>query len=251
MGVLGSFVRFKLDFGAGSGSLSPAESGQFTETRTASSATPLGYLSQHIFEMKNFAGAFTTRERGVNTLHWINLTGGELDQSWVAADFAAVEAAVEAFWTANLSSFATSCRLVEHRWYPFGAGVVAPNPPIRVTTLATPIVGTSTGVYVPQVASNITLRTSLRRHWGRIYVPIVTAAFAPNGQMGSAVVDNLAAAARTMLMVSPSAQGVVPVVWDRVRKLAFGVTAVEVDTVPDIQRRRRPRDPGYKKIFAA
>lgn len=251
MGVLGSFVRFKVDFAAGSGSLSPAEAGQFAETRSASAATPIGYYSQHVFQFKNFGGSFTDRERGMFGIHWINLTSGELDQSWVSADFAAVESAVETFWSANAASFANTVRLVEHRWYGYGLGVVAPNPPVRITTIGTPIVGTITSANVPQVAGNITLRTALRRHWGRIYVPFATSIYGTNGQISSGGVDALAGAARTMLMVTPAAQGIVPVIYDRNRHLVFGVSAVEMDSVPDIQRRRRPRDTGYKKIFTS
>jgi hypothetical protein len=251
VGVLASFVRFKVDFAAGSGSLSPAEVGQFTETRSASSASPVGYYSQHLFEMKNYGGSFIARERGMFGIHWINLTGGELDQTWVTADYTAVESAVEAFWSSQAAKISTGCQLVEHRWYGYGAGVVAPNPPSRVQTLATPLAGTGTGAWVRQVASTITLRTALRRHWGRLYVPINSDQFITNGQLSSSFTDAIAAAARTMLMVSPSTQGVVPAVYDRQRHIVFGVTAVEVDSVPDIQRRRRPRDSGYKKIYTS
>lgn len=252
MGLLASFVRFKLDFGAGSGSLSTAENGQFAETRTATAASPLGYYQQCIFEFKNYSGAYTQRERGMFGIHWINLTSGELDQTWVAADYAACESAVEAFWTALLSKIGTDTRYVEHRWYAYGAGIVPPNPPSRVTTLATPIQGTSTNIGPKQVSCTVTLRTTLRRHWGRIYVPIAAGVFGVGGgQLSSADADTIASAARTMLTVTPAAQGVVPVVWDRNRKLAFGTTAVEVDSVPDVQRRRRPRDTGYKKIHTS
>jgi hypothetical protein len=249
--VLGSFVRFKVDFAAGSSSLSPAETGQFTESRTASAAAPLGYYSQHIFEMKNYGGTFTGRERGMYGCHWINLTSGELDQTWTSADFAAVESAVESLWTTNAASFPDTVRLVEHRWYAYGVGVVAPNPPVRVTTLGTPKQGTGTAASIFQAATTFTLRTALRKHWGRVYIPLSVSNYAVNGQMSSANVDAFAGLARTMFMITPSAQGVIPVVWDRVRHLAFGVTAIEVDSVPDVIRRRRPRDPGYKKIFTA
>lgn len=251
MAVLASYVRFLLKFDAGSGSLSDAETGQFTEQRTISGSAPLGYYSQHIFEMQNYSGAWTTRERGMFGIHWINLTAGEVDTTWVAADFASVESAVQAFWTSDAAAISNDCRLVEHRWYAFGADVLEPNPAARVTTLATPLVGTSTGAWVRQVASTLTLRTALRKHWGRIYFPISSSMFDNNGQMTSGNVDGLAADARTMFTVTPAAQGVIPVVYDRVRKLAFGVTAIEVDSVPDIQRRRRPRDTGYKKIYTS
>jgi hypothetical protein len=67
--------------------------------------------------------------------------------------------------------------------------------------------------------------------------------------MSTGNVDNVANLARTMLLAAETSQGVVPVVWDRTRKQAYSVTAIEVDSVPDIIRRRRPRDPLYKKIL--
>lgn len=251
MGLLASFVRFKVDFSAGSSALTPAEESQFVEKRTVGVTAPLGYMHQMVYEAKNYSGAFTSRERYINTLHWINLTSGEVDTSWITADFTAVESAIETYISGNLGAFSTGVRFIEHRWYAFGASIATPNPPARVTTLTTPLVGTSSGVFVPQVGMTVTLRTALRRHWGRIYVPVVSSSYGTNGQMSSTQVDGIAAAWRTALLVSPATQGVVPVVWDRARKLAFGVTALEVDSVPDIQRRRRPRDPGYKKIYTS
>jgi hypothetical protein len=251
MGVLGSFIRFKVDFSAGSSSLAPAENGQFTESRTVGVTAPLGYLSQHIFGMKKTGGTWSTRERGVCTIHWINLTSGEVDTSWITADFTSVESAFETFWGAVGSGIPNDFRLEEHRWYGFGSGVAAPNPPARITTLATPLVGTGTATSPHQLATTVTLRTALRRHWGRFYLPISASWLAAGGELPQASVDPIAAAARTMLTVTPAAQGVTPVVYDRARKIAFGVTAIEVDSVPDIIRRRRPRDTTYRKIYTS
>lgn len=227
------------------------EESQFEETQTIASGTPMGYYVQNIFEMQNYSGSYTTRERGMYGLHYVNSTGGNIDTTWTSADYAAVESAIQAFWTGNPTYFSDSVRLVEHRWYAFGPEVIAPNPPSRVTTLGTPIAGTSTGAFVRQVACTVTLRTALRRHWGRIYLPFVSSVYVTDGQLTSGNVDSLTTAARTMLLAAETSQGVVPVVWDRTRKLAYTVTGIEVDSVPDIQRRRRPRDTGYRKILSA
>jgi hypothetical protein len=249
MGVLGSFVKFKLDFGAGSGSLAPAQAGQFTETRSVSVTVPVGYYSQHIFGMRVRGSLWSTRERGLFGIHWINLTAGELDTTWTSTDFSTVEGAIETMWTGFGSSIGPEYRLEEHRWYGFGPTVLPPNPPARVTTIATPIVGTGTGIQAHQVATTVTLRTALRRHWGRIYVPLSPTALQAGGELTDAGVDSLAGSARTGLMVTPATQGITPVVYDRARKLVFGVSAIEMDSVPDIIRRRRVRTTGYKKIF--
>jgi hypothetical protein len=201
--------------------------------------------------MKDASGAFSDREKGMFGIHWINLTSGEIDTSWITADFTSVESAVQALFSSNAGMFSNQVRLVEHRWYRFGPSIGAPNPPVRVTTLGTPLAGTATSAWIHQVGCTVTLRTALRRHWGRIYLPIADLNFGANGQGTAADVDGIAAAARTMLLAPGTAQGVTPIVWDRARKIGFGVTAIEVDSVPDIQRRRRPRTVFYRKIYTA
>jgi hypothetical protein len=251
VGLLASFVKFKIDFGAGSGSLPGAEGAQFVESRTAPTTNPVGYYSQHIFGMKPAGGVFTTRERGLFGIHWINLTSGELDTTWTSADYASVEGAIETMWSSLAAIISSDFRLEEHRWYAFGAGVTPPNPPSRITTLATPAVGTATATGVHQAACTVTLRTTLRRHWGRFYLPLAGSQVGSGGQITNSNTDAIAAAARTALLVTPAAQGVIPVVYDRTRKLVFGTTQLEVDSVPDIIRRRRPRDTSYRKIYTA
>lgn len=251
MALLATYRRVKVHLPGVSIDVTSGESGQFEETQSGTSGTPFGYYCQNVFEMQNYAGAYTARERGMYGIHYLNSTGGELDTTWTSADFAAVEAANATLWSTIGGYISDSCRLVEHRWYAFGPEVVKPNPPARVTTLATPIAGASTGAWVRQASSTVTLRTALRRHWGRFYLPIVSSIMSTDGQLPAANVDTLAAQARTLLTGPETSQGVVPVVWDRTRKLAYTVTAIEVDSVPDVIRRRRPRDTGYKKIYTS
>lgn len=199
--------------------------------------------------MKDGTGTFSVRERGMVGMHYINITSDALDTTWITADFTAAESAFQTFWSAVANRIPNDVRLVEHRWYAFGPGVVPPNPPVRVTTLGTPIVGTQTSGYGHQIGSTVTFRTALRRHWGRIYMPVGPANITAGGQFGTVIVDNLADAARTMLNAALASQGVIPVVYDRNRKSMFGISALEVDSVPDVQRRRRPRSTVYRKLY--
>lgn len=233
-----------VDYGSG-------EESQFTETQSASGSTLLGYYCQNIFEMKNYTGAYSARERGMFGIHWLNTTAGSVDTTWTTADFTAVESAVQTMWNGLSTYISPDCKLIMHRWYAFGPGVLKPNPVFRETTLGTPISGGGTGAQIHQVASTITLRTALRKHWGRFYLPISCNLPSTSGQMSSTQVDNLASAARTMLIASEATQGITPVVYDRARGNALSVLAIEADSVPDIIRRRRPRDTGYKKIYTS
>lgn len=251
MAALATFVRFRLFFDAGSDSAHDTTAAQFTESQQALQTPGWGYYCQNLFEMKDPAGSFGTRERGLFGIHWINTTGGALDTTWTTADYAAVESATQTFWTAVSSYSSTDFRLVEHRWYMFGPGVTKPNPPSRITTLATPIVGASNVVMPHQVSSTITLRTALRRHWGRIYIPTCGAALLTGGVYGGGTMTALSSAARTLFTAPGTSQGIAPVVWDRVHHRAYGVTDLEIDNVPDIQRRRRIRTATAKTIISA
>ena len=210
-----------------------------------------GYYAQNIFQMRDGTGVFSDKERGLFGIHYINTTGGDLDTTWTSADYAAVESAVQAFFTANLSSISGDIKLVEHRWYPFGPAVLPPNPPVRVTTLGSPITGTGSTPTAHQVATTCTFRTALRRHWGRIYTPISGVYASTGGQMGGGSVTALANTFRTLVTSPNTSQGIVPVVWDRNRKAALGVTALEVDSVPDVIRRRRPRVTANKTVLTS
>lgn len=251
MAALATFVRFRLSFDAGSDPAHASTSSQFDEDQINTATPSWGQYVQNLFDMKDQNGLYGTRERGLFGIHWINTTGGALDTTWTTADYTAVESAVQAFWTALSGRISTDFRLSEHRWYSFGPGVTKPNPPSRTTVLGTPIVGASSALYPHQVSSTVTLRTSLRRHWGRFYVP-ATGMFGFAGGVGSSTtVDEFAGAARTMLTSPGTSQGVVPVVWDRNRHRAYGVTAIEADSIPDIIRRRRIRTANYKRVYTS
>lgn len=249
--MLGSYVRFRLFFDAGSDPSHVQNASQFTDDLETSAAPSWGQYVQNVFEMKDYTNTFSTRERGMFGIHWINTTAGALDTSWIAADYTSVESAIQTMWTALAAKIGNDIRLVEHRWYSFGPTVVKPNPPSRVTTLGTPLVGSAANTVPHQSACTVTLRTALRRHWGRFYLPLNNVIDGAGGQIYSTSVDAIATAARTMLMAPGTSQGVLPVVWDRNARRAYGVTAIESDSVPDIIRRRRPRTTGYKKIFTS
>src|SRR3954453_8015350 len=211
--------------------------------RAVTDATPpvYGYYVQHVWQQKDTAGTFSDKERAMTGVHWINTTGGDLDTTWTNEDFALIEAGFQAMWTTLGGFITTDNRLVEHRWYAFGPGVHSPNPPFRVTTVAGSPAGVGTGVNAHQLAGTITFRTPLRRHWGRMYLPLANASsFSAGGTFSPAMVSTFANAGATYVK-SGNANGLAPVVWDRNRKVALGITAVEAASIPDIITRRRQR----------
>lgn len=220
---------------------------QFDRAVTSGVPEFLGYYCQNVFEMReSTAGAWT--ERGSFGVHYLNTTGGDPDYTWTSGDFSAIESGAQALWTANLAQIPNTFRLVEHRWYAFGAGVVKPNPVYRTTVLGTPIVGTSTSGTVRQAAFAVTLKTPLRPHWGRFYLPMTAARADSAGRIASGNVDTFVDAARTFVN-SGSSAGVYPCVYDRARKTAIGVNSIQGDDIPDIIRRRRPDVTFYRKSY--
>lgn len=245
---IGPLVRFAIIVATGVYSNWDTISGQFDRTVVDNTKPRLGYYCQHIFQMKDGSGNFSDKERGLFGVHYLNTTGGDLDVTWVTADYAAVESAIQTYWTALSPWMTGDVKLVEHRWYPFGPGVLPPNPPSRIQAAAAGLVGTGTGLEPHQIGETCTFRTPLRRHWGRIYLPLMKCVGDNGGQIGSSLVDAVANGMRTAVGSMNTAQGIVPCVYDRSRHSALGITAYEADSIPDVIRRRRPRTANYKKI---
>lgn len=249
---IGPFVRFIITAGYAAYANWDTIHGQFDRAEENSAAPIYGYYVQHIWQMKDSAGSFTDKERAMVGVHWMNTTGGDLDTTWTSADYALVESGFQALWSGLGGMIPDECKLVEHRWYAYGPGVHAPNPPSRITTIGSPLTGTGTAKGPHQVSETLTFRTPLRRHWGRIYLPAFPVAgnALAGGQWTPSAVDTMTAAASTYMKCG-NANGLTPVVWDRNRKSAMGITSVEADSVPDIIRRRRLRVTAYKKILTS
>lgn len=183
-------------------------------------------------------------------IDFVNMTGGVIDDTWTAGDFTTVEGAIDAFWTSTKSLFHTGLVLSEYRWYRKGPGAGAPEPTVRVT--ARSVAGTSgTGPVPQQNAVTISLRTALRKHWGRMYLPAPTIAnLAAGGLLSSTAVDAIGNAFNTLLTTVETAD-FYPVVYSGTRQRAYAVNRVVVDNVIDIQRRRRPERQTYQKVFGA
>lgn len=247
---IGPLVRFLIAATAAAWSNWDQLSALLTRKEEGPSDDLWGYYLTAVFGMKNYSGTITARERGQVGLHYLNSTGGDLDLTWDTADFEAVESAWTTFFGLESAHFSTDFKLLEYRWYPFGPGVVAPNPPVRVTNVeASNIVGSNAAWWPHQMATTVTLQTALRRHWGRVYLPWMNTSGVAGGQWGTTQTDALVENFGDLLTAPFTSRGILPIVWDRTRKGALGVTAVVVDTVPDVIRRRRPRDVRGHSIY--
>lgn len=188
-----------------------------------------------------FARAPTGSVEDVATTHmdFLNLTGGEPDDTWVDADFLALEAAMSTWWGQIRGGTHTSCKLSEYRWYRIGPAVVPPNPPVRIA--AGPLtLGVDSSALPPQVAMTVTFRPPVRRQWGRIYLP------SPGGSKVDGTTGRIlnawittVANATDALHGTAAAADFIPVVYSKARGKAFGIEQIQVDDLFDVVRRRR------------
>ena len=179
---------------------------------------------------------------------WLNITGGNPDDTWTTGDYTGQEGRLQTFFTSISTIIDPLAKLREIRWYRHGPGVTAPNPAERVFILPTPIAGGGGSTkHPPQVACTVTFRTAVRHSWGRTYLPATAINCDANLRVPSSTVDSLVTATDA-LVTSSAAADFRLVVTSIPKSAALNVEHVEVDSTLDIIRRRRWKHTTYKKI---
>jgi hypothetical protein len=110
----------------------------------------------------------------VSTIHLLKVSGGTPVDTWDAADFEAARDAVLAFWTAIKTYYMDTTKLVSVKFYREGPSIEPPQPPVFSHELAPAVAGVQgggLGMFPPQVALSVTEKTSIRKSWGRMYLP--------------------------------------------------------------------------------
>jgi hypothetical protein len=119
------------------------------------------------------------------------------------------------------------------------------GPPSSLVVIG-PSAGTGTGVLPYQTAPTVTFRTAWPKHWGRIYLPVPpAAALDSTGRFTSSYRSTMHTAVKALLggLHDDGFYPVIPVgqlnkePWHAL----LSVSAVVMDDIPDVQRRRRPR----------
>lgn len=192
---------------------------------------------------------------------FVNITGGSVDTSWITSDYTTIEAAVDTWVAAVKTMQHTSHTLDGFRWYRMKfLDPMLPNkrfedsgPPVRLTTRSVP--GTNVNLPLPyQMAFSVTERTAVPKHWGRFYLPgvVSTDANGTGGRIGTTPRTTLANATAAMYSTCAAAElfPVVPVT--QVNKVLggalLGITDVVVDDIPDVIRRRRPKQAAARTV---
>lgn len=170
----------------------------------------------------------------VNALHTQVTDGG-----WTEDDRDAFNSAWDDFFTAEASLFSAQVGPVERRFYNMPATAGPLGDPAFVT-LSPSSVGTGdpSTTLPPQCALTVTLQTSIRRRWGRIYLGGFVELALANGRANASIVPTLANNfADFASALIGGGQGLY--VWHRQSWTPQEVIQISVDDVWDVQRRRR------------
>src|SRR6476646_218922 len=251
MGVLASYERFRFLWGAvdwQSGSDSPYASAQTGTNLGTSAAAGSGVAARRALLRFDRTSLHAGLDDAEMHFDFLNYTGGTPDDSWITSDFTTVEGYLATWWASVKTYVGSSTSLREIRWYRVGPGINPPNPAERVTSIN--VAGTgATQKLPPQMACTTTLRTAVRRSWGRTYLPsIVSSALGSDGSYNATMVDVIANAAGALATSAAGVDFPLVVVSKHLSALLH-VEQVESDGVPDVVRRRRFKTADYRKIL--
>ena len=164
-----------------------------------------------------------------------------------------VETDLAAWWVSLKNQITSQHSLLAYRWYQYLETNTKPGPAVRTTQVLSP--GTAIGAVLPlQTAATVTWRTASRKHWGRVYVPGLTATAMSSSGLGhfsSAAVDAICGAFHTLFNAVAAHTGLQVVVASRQYFGLLTISQMNMDDTPDQQRRRRPDRPTYNKLFVS
>lgn len=190
------------------------------------------------------------------TFHFLNLTDGTPDASWITSDYTQVEGAFNAFWAAIDDHYDSSTKLGDYVWRadgpafrPHGSSL---SPTLRIAA-SSGTAGLLTGEYLPpQVAITVTevtpakytvenvegVGTQQRNRWGRFYLPSPSALDVVAGRLASSAAETIAVAAQTFYNACVAADHI-PVVYSPTTGSSWAVDEIHVDDIFDVIRSRR------------
>lgn len=198
-------------------------------------------------------------DQSIVTLDLANITGGGIDSSWTAGDYATTDAALETLVAAWMAHANAACNAIEFRYYRRAFNGYAEQKPFTVSGPPEHVhpfgyAGVNINLTPPQSAVTHTEITTYPRHWGRAYWPYPSSAqFETGGYLALASVDSWATAVHDAYQTLQNAEFFPCVPTTQVQgtpsRSLLGVTAVQVDNVADVVRRRRLRATTHKKLL--
>jgi hypothetical protein len=204
--------------------------------------------------------AGTQEDRATCTFDLLKYDENGPVSNWTEQDYINAEGRINAFFQNTASLMPSSHSHVQNRWYrqrfaPIGSGrtYLPEGKPARVSAA---VANGTAGASSPyQLAATVTERTAMPKHWGRFYFPFSAQKLDSTGRISlidrnllmnqyQSCVSNLLT--HNLAMVVPVTQ----VDKQPVRGL-LGLSHVQVDDIPDVQRRRRPKQAAARSILPA
>jgi len=203
-----------------------------------------------------------SEDRAIMTFDFFNVTDNDWDSTWTTADYTAVETPALTCWNALKGVVQSNHTLVEMRWFRRSfREVMTPSvrfnpsgPPERITPVGTSgSLSTTGGNAIYQAACSITEVGPLPGHWGRTYLPGVSATNVDaSSRFITTCCDAVATAVQTWYSAAWTAQLIPCIATTQLNKNLGGfitpVLEIHVDDVPDVIRRRRPKQTTYRAI---
>jgi hypothetical protein len=218
--------------------------------------------------------AGVVQDADVCTFHFLNLTNGVPDASWITSDYTSVESAFDALWTSLRPNYLPEIKLSEYAWRadgpafkPFGAGL---SPTLRIVPKSVAGSGVGGTALPPQCAMSVTEvtaatydvsgvgvpghapgtgRTQRRNRWGRFYLPAPIAVNLTDGRFATQYCSDVSGFVRTFYNACVTA-GIIPVMYSPTTGHAWSVTEVHVDDIVDVVRSRRYTTPLTRAVNA-
>lgn len=228
----------------------------FDAVVTNTLANPLG-CSRCTLKWKRTVPTGLSEDLVMCTLSFGKVVAGHQYVQGSSADLATLEGHLSTWWGVVKAYVTTQFTLVEYAWH--GVSKDSPRtedgrgqkmgPAVRTTVLS--VAGTdSVGRSPDQLATNLTMRTASRKHWGRMFIPGIGVDKwdTTYGRLTTTVIDGIASASDS-LHTNAQGAGFEIGVWSQLHPAFLTAKSVEVDDVPDIQRRRRAKRRNYAKIY--
>lgn len=192
-----------------------------------------------------------TADDQVFTIDIVNITDGHVDGTWTTDDYNYVVGSLQTYADSIGPHVCGYLRMKEIRAYVAGFRPYTDSKPFALSGAPERIYphpvtgGDTTRPQIPQASCTVTEITAGAGHWGRHYLPSIGAsAVTGAGTYSNAVVDALATSAQVCYEALMSAQFFPVVPTTQSAKTATRtlqtVNAVQVDSTPDVVRRRRP-----------
>ena len=230
---------------------------QYIGTLSDAAAEPAGEWRKAQLVWQD-VGNSDNADRMATTIDIANITGGQIDSSWTAADYTTVNTQIDLLAHNWCSLAQARLRHVETRYYrmaynPMGNAkpFAISGPPERVFPGTAVGSVAATSVMPNQVAMTHTEQTAYPRHWGRAYWPLpAQTTLDVMGHFTNAACDTLRNAVRDCYGPLQDAEffPVVPMTMalKTPTRGLLTIDKLQVDNVPDVIRRRRLHTSTYK-----